>query len=69
MTPDRPVPERNPNTPGVEEPPETNPQSPEHEPTPDVREPGIEEPHVPGEARLDPTRYGDWELNGKCVDF
>lgn len=19
--------------------------------------------------RLDPTRYGDWELNGKCVDF
>ena len=23
-------------------------------------------PKVP---RLDPTRYGDWELNGKCVDF
>lgn len=20
-------------------------------------------------ARLEPTRYGDWELNGKCVDF
>lgn len=19
--------------------------------------------------RLEPTRYGDWELNGKCVDF
>lgn len=19
--------------------------------------------------RLDPTRYGDWELKGKCVDF
>lgn len=19
--------------------------------------------------RLDPTRYGDWELAGKCVDF
>jgi hypothetical protein len=18
---------------------------------------------------LDPTRYGDWEINGKCVDF
>lgn len=18
---------------------------------------------------LDPTRYGDWELNGRCVDF
>ena len=19
--------------------------------------------------RLDPTRYGDWELNGRCIDF
>lgn len=19
--------------------------------------------------RAEPTRYGDWELNGKCVDF
>jgi hypothetical protein len=18
---------------------------------------------------LDPTRYGDWELNGRCIDF
>jgi hypothetical protein len=24
---------------------------------------------TPARARLDPTRYGDWELNGKCVDF
>jgi hypothetical protein len=23
----------------------------------------------PARPRLDPTRYGDWELNGKCVDF
>ena len=23
----------------------------------------------PEKVRLDPTRYGDWELNGKCVDF
>jgi len=22
-----------------------------------------------GKKRLEPTRYGDWELNGKCVDF
>jgi hypothetical protein len=22
-----------------------------------------------GAKRLDPTRYGDWEINGKCVDF
>ena len=20
-------------------------------------------------ARLDPTRYGDWEKNGRCIDF
>lgn len=24
---------------------------------------------APKAPRLDPTRYGDWELNGKCVDF
>ncbi|MBX9726657.1 MAG: DUF1674 domain-containing protein [Rickettsiales bacterium] len=24
---------------------------------------------APARTRLDPTRYGDWELNGKCVDF
>jgi len=25
----------------------------------------------PGERpdRLDPTRYGDWEKNGRCIDF
>lgn len=28
----------------------------------------------PGEARVerpapDPTRYGDWEKNGRCIDF
>lgn len=22
-----------------------------------------------GKRALEPTRYGDWELNGKCVDF
>ncbi len=24
---------------------------------------------VGGRGGLDPTRYGDWEKNGKCVDF
>lgn len=26
---------------------------------------------VTGKRRydLDPTRYGDWELNGRCIDF
>lgn len=27
------------------------------------------EQEIPVKLRLDPTRYGDWELNGKCVDF
>jgi hypothetical protein len=22
-----------------------------------------------GSAHLDPTRYGDWEVNGRCYDF
>lgn len=29
-----------------------------------------EEPQAPQpKLRLEPTRYGDWELAGKCVDF
>jgi hypothetical protein len=27
-----------------------------------------ERPTPEGDA-LDPTRYGDWEKNGRCVDF
>ena len=38
-------------------------EPPEPQPTP------VEEPSTPAKERLDPTRYGDWELNGKCVDF
>ena len=28
-------------------------------------------PVAPPEAprQLDPTRYGDWEKNGRCIDF
>jgi hypothetical protein len=22
-----------------------------------------------GRGGLDPTRYGDWEKNGRCIDF
>jgi hypothetical protein len=24
---------------------------------------------IGGRAGLDPTRYGDWEKNGRCIDF
>ncbi|MGE0651679.1 MAG: DUF1674 domain-containing protein [Alphaproteobacteria bacterium] len=23
----------------------------------------------PAKDKLDPTRYGDWEKNGRCIDF
>ncbi len=26
-------------------------------------------PEVGGRGGLDPTRYGDWEKNGRCIDF
>ena len=37
-------------------------------PVPEPDEAAVEPP--PGdEERLDPTRYGDWEKDGKAVDF
>ncbi len=24
---------------------------------------------IGGRAGLEPTRYGDWEKNGRCIDF
>ena len=26
-------------------------------------------PEIGGRGGLDPVRYGDWEIGGKCVDF
>lgn len=48
------------------------PQEPETPPPTPEEKPPIEEPGpapAPEKLRLEPTRYGDWELNGKCVDF
>jgi hypothetical protein len=39
----------------------TPPQRPETAASP-IRETG-------GPAHPDPTRYGDWELRGRCIDF
>lgn len=36
------------------------------------REPPAEKPapaEIGGRAGPDPTRYGDWEKNGRCIDF
>jgi hypothetical protein len=44
-------------------------KSPEKDQKPD----GIKMPNVPketgGRGGLEPTRYDDWEIKGKCVDF
>ena len=43
-----------------------------HVPEP-APEPAPEAPVAPaeigGREGLDPTRYGDWEKNGRCIDF
>lgn len=32
--------------------------------------PGGDRPDKPGKPeRPDPTRYGDWEIDGRCIDF
>ncbi len=57
----------------------SNPKSPSSEPaTPSSEgsETGVPDPSAPPageigghESGLDPTRYGDWEKNGRCIDF
>jgi hypothetical protein len=32
----------------------------------EISEPG---PEIGGRGGLEPTRYGDWEKNGRCIDF
>jgi hypothetical protein len=47
-------------------------RSPDAEPTGDepVPDPGEATPaEIGGRDGPDPTRYGDWEKNGRCIDF
>jgi hypothetical protein len=37
-------------------------------PAPAPRKPAAPREHG-GRGGLDPTRYGDWEKNGRCIDF
>ncbi|MGH8031512.1 MAG: DUF1674 domain-containing protein [Luteimonas sp.] len=43
------------------------------EPSTDTRPDDISKPALPeefgGRDGPDPTRYGDWEKNGRCIDF
>jgi hypothetical protein len=37
-------------------------------PVPDAGLAGGPDDKTPGN-KVDPTRYGDWEKNGRCIDF
>ncbi|WP_405244139.1 DUF1674 domain-containing protein [Lentisalinibacter salinarum] len=54
------------------QPPETPPESNEgaREDAGDAPLPGDEAPkEIGGRQGPDPTRYGDWEKGGRCIDF
>ena len=53
-----------------------NSQDPENkaenpDPNPDDTPPEADErpKEIGGRGGLDPTRYGDWEKGGRCIDF
>ncbi|MBN9495419.1 MAG: DUF1674 domain-containing protein [Alphaproteobacteria bacterium] len=41
---------------------------PPAEPT-DPKKPTAKKPEIGGPEGPEPTRYGDWERGGRCVDF
>ncbi|WP_442681799.1 DUF1674 domain-containing protein [Stenotrophomonas sp. JC08] len=41
------------------------PQAPEKQPLPEE----AAQKEYGGRGGLDPVRYGDWEKNGRCIDF
>ena len=34
-----------------------------------LKQPNANKGETGGPKGLDPTRYGDWERNGRCIDF
>lgn len=36
---------------------------------PSPPQPAVPEQEIGGPKGPDPTRYGDWERNGRCIDF
>ena len=55
----------------MSEKPAPDPKTPEQadpEPAPKPA-PAPKVPEIGGRKGLDPTRYGDWEKDGRCVDF
>jgi hypothetical protein len=46
----------------------TDPSDTTKSPVPPTEDARRERPTPEGDG-LDPTRYGDWEKNGRCIDF
>lgn len=45
-------------------------ENPKPPPAPPETPPKAPPPkEIGGSTKPEPTRYGDWEINGKCVDF
>jgi hypothetical protein len=57
---DKPAPETDPPAPAAEKPSAPVPAKPPEAP---------KTQEIGGRKGLDPTRYGDWEKDGRCVDF
>jgi hypothetical protein len=54
----------------LQEPPSQAPAEEEQASTPGQRPAAAELPReIGGRGGLEPTRYGDWEKNGRCIDF
>lgn len=49
--------------------PEADPSDDKTGPTPDVGKDDTPAKEVGGRDGPEPTRYGDWEVNGICTDF
>jgi hypothetical protein len=47
--------------------PESTPDTAPTEPSASVPSADVKE--IGGREGPDPTRYGDWEKNGRCIDF
>ena len=39
------------------------------QPAPGAAPPGLRPREVGGREGPEPTRFGDWELRGRCIDF
>lgn len=48
--------------------PETE-SAPTHVQVPSPAPPAVMPPEFGGRPGPDPTRFGDWEKNGRCIDF